>query len=99
MTILEQEYEATNDVVVIKQDDVEKKNAAGFLLATDSKEAPWRGTVLTFGEDVPADKLSVGQSVYFKKYAGHEVEIQGEKFMLVPYEDILLRSKKAPAQF
>jgi chaperonin GroES len=87
-------YIALNDVVIIKQDDASQTNAAGFYTNASTREAPWSGTVVSLGETVlslPSLSIGEGDRVYFKKYAGHEIEIDNEKLMLVPYEDILLK--------
>lgn len=86
-----------HDNVVIKPAAAEKATKAGILLPdTADKGKPEQGTVIAVGPGKNLDngmiaKMSVkaGDKVMFKKYAADEIEIAGEKVLLVSEGDIL----------
>lgn len=84
------------DRVVVKKVEVEQKTAGGIILPDTAKEESQIGEVIAVGEgkvlengDVRALKVKVGDKVLFSKYAGNEVEIDGEKLLVIREEDIL----------
>jgi len=81
------------DRVLIKRKIGEEKTAAGIIIPDNAKEKPQQGEVLAVGEGKlstdgkrikPA--ISVGQTVYFGKYAGTELD---EEHLIVKTEEIL----------
>lgn len=84
------------DRVIVKQSDAEEKTASGILLPDSAKEKPTKGKVISAGPGKLNDKgqrdaLSVksGDVVYYGKYSGTEVEVDGEKFVILRESDIL----------
>jgi len=86
-----------HDNVVIKPAAVEKTTRAGIVLPdTVDKGKPEQGTIVAVGAGkildngaVAAMSVKVGDKVMFKKYAADEIEIDGEKVLLVSESDIL----------
>jgi chaperonin GroES len=86
-----------HDNVVIKPAAVEKTTKAGIVLPdTVDKGKPEQGMVVAVGpgknlESGALSKMSVkiGDKVMFKKYAADEIEIGGEKVILISESDIL----------
>jgi chaperonin GroES len=86
-----------HDNVVIKPVEQQKTTKAGILLPdTVEKGKPEQGTVLAVGAGKNLDNgtvskmsVKVGDKVMFKKYAAEEIEIAGEKVLLISEEDIL----------
>lgn len=84
------------DRVIVKQSEAEEKTATGILLPDSAKEKPTRGKVISAGPGKLNDKgerldLSVkaGDVVYYGKYSGTEIEVDGEKFVILRESDIL----------
>jgi chaperonin GroES len=84
------------DRVIVKQSEAEEKTASGILLPDSAKEKPTRGTVIAVGPGKLDDNgkpmtlgVHVKDSVYYGKYAGTEVEVNGEKFVILRESDIL----------
>ena len=84
------------DYVAVKVVEVEVKTASGiFLPDTASKEKSVTGTVVAVGPGkvydngvrVPVD-LKVGDQVYFAKFGGQEVNVDGEKLLLISERDL-----------
>ncbi len=83
------------DRVVIKQDDAEQTTAAGLYIASETKEKPSSGIVLAVGEGKLNDDgtraampVKVGDHVVYSKFAGMEIENEGEKVMILRADDI-----------
>lgn len=84
------------DRVIVKPAEAETKTASGLYLPESSKEKPIRGTVIAIGpgkrlENGQRAKMSVGNgdTVVFGKYAGTEVEIKGEKHLIMRESELL----------
>lgn len=84
------------DRVIVKQSDAETKTATGILLPDTAKEKPTRGKVISVGPGRLDDKgkpmeigLRVGDHVIYGKYSGTDVEVEGEKFVILRESDIL----------
>jgi len=84
------------DRVIVRQSEAEEKTASGILLPDTAKEKPTKGKVISVGPGKLDDKgkpmelgLRAGDTVYYGKYSGTEVEINGEKFVILRESDIL----------
>ena len=83
------------DRVVIKNVEAEETTKGGLLLTTASKEKPQMAEVLAVGPGGNVDgkeivmNVEVGQKVIYSQYAGTEVKIDGEEYILVRQSDIL----------
>jgi chaperonin GroES len=85
-----------DDRVVIKQSEAEEKSAGGIILPDAAKEKPQKGKVIAAGPGKMNDEgkriqMSVkkGDEVIYSKYIGNEVEIDGDKYVIVHENDIL----------
>lgn len=83
------------DRVIVKQDEAEETTASGLYIASSAKEKPTTGTVLAVGpgkvtEDGKTLPMPVkeGDRVLYGKYGGTEVEVDGEKVMIMRVDDI-----------
>jgi chaperonin GroES len=82
--------------VVIKVMESEEKTKSGIVLPDTAKEKPQMGQVLAVGtgkvlengQRVPLD-VKEGDKVLFAKYAGTEVKLDGEEYMVLKETDIL----------
>lgn len=82
--------------IVIKALESEEKTKSGIVLPDTAKEKPQMGEVLAVGsgktlengQKVPME-LKVGDKVLFAKYAGTEVKLDGEEYMVLKESDVL----------
>ena len=84
------------DRVVLKQLEAETTTKSGIVLTTATQEKPQEAEVVAVGpgtEDVKME-VSVGQKVIYSKYAGTEVKLEDEEFIIVKQNDILAVEKK-----
>ena len=79
------------DRVLIKPDKAEEKSAGGIIIPDSAKEKPLKGKVIAVGKGTKDDamELKEGNEVLYGKYAGTEIEIEGEKLMIMRQSDVL----------
>lgn len=70
------------DRVLIKPAPAEEKTAGGIIIPDTAKEKPLQGEVLAVGNGTKDEEmvLKAGDTVLYGKYAGTEVELDGEKY-------------------
>lgn len=74
--------------IIVKPLKQEEKTEGGiFLPETANKEKPQQGNVIAVGPDFKGVKK--GDKVLFAKYAGTEVEIENEKYLVLGEDDVL----------
>ncbi len=85
-----------DDRVLIKPQEAESKTSSGIYLPESAKEKPVMGKVIAVGpgkvnDDGSRTALSVkkGDTVIYGKYAGTEVDIDGEKHMIMRESELL----------
>lgn len=79
------------DRVVIEPKEAETRTASGIYIPDTAKEKPQQGKVVAVGpgkKDEPME-LKVGDEVLYGKYAGTEVSVGDEKYLIVKQSDIL----------
>lgn len=79
------------DRVLVKPAAAEEKTASGIIIPDSAKEKPLRGEVLAIGNGTKDEEMvvKVGDNVLYGKYAGTELELDGEKFLIMRQSDIL----------
>ena len=82
--------------IVLKVLESEEKTKSGIVLPDTAKEKPQMGEVLAVGSGKLLDngtklplEVKVGDRVLFAKYAGTEVKLDGEEYMVLKETDIL----------
>jgi len=84
-----------SDRVVLKQVEAEETTKSGIILASAAQEKPQEAEVIAVGPGGLVDgkevtmQVKVGQKVIYSKYAGTEVKLDGEDFIIVRESDIL----------
>lgn len=79
------------DRVVIKRLEAEETTKSGIILTGNAKEKPQEAEVVSVGPGTEKVKMEVKakDKVLFSKYAGTEVKVNGEEYIIVKQEDIL----------
>ena len=79
------------DRVLVKPAAAEEKTISGIIIPDSAKEKPQRGEVLAVGNGTKDEEmvLTVGNTVLYGKYAGTELEWEGEKYLIMRQSDIL----------
>ena len=83
------------DRVVIQVSKEEEKMIGGILIPGSAKEKPQEGLVAAVGEGawfegkrVPMD-VKLGDKVIYSKYAGNEIKVDGEEYLICRQDDVL----------
>lgn len=81
-----------NDRVVVKPAKAETKTAGGIILPDTAKEKPQKGKVVAVGPGKDGNKLTVkkGDTVLYGKYAGQELNYEGDDYLIMREDDILV---------
>jgi len=84
------------DKVIIKRVEAEGRTAGGILLPDTAKEKPKRGLVMAVGSGKLLDDgtrspitLKKNDEVLFTSYAGTEIKVNGEEYMIMDETDVL----------
>ena len=78
------------DRVLVKPAPAEEKTIGGIIIPDTAQEKPSRGTVVAVGQGTKDETmvLKAGDSVLYGKYAGTEVEVDGEKLLIMRQSDV-----------
>ena len=83
------------DRVLIKPEPAEQKTATGLYIASNAQEKPQLGEVVAVGAGKLNDKgervaldVKAGDQVFYGKFGGNEVKIDGEDYLLMRADDI-----------
>ncbi|HIP92393.1 MAG TPA: co-chaperone GroES [Thermotoga sp.] len=76
--------------LLIKPIKEEKKTEGGIVLPDSAKEKPMKAEVIAIGKVEDLD-LKVGDKVIFSKYAGTEIKIDDEDYIIIDASDILAK--------
>ncbi|MBK6621360.1 MAG: co-chaperone GroES [Saprospirales bacterium] len=81
-----------NDRVVIKPATAEEKTKGGIIIPDTAKEKPQRGEVVAVGPGKEGNLMtvSVGDTVLYGKYAGQELNYEGQDLIIMREDDILV---------
>lgn len=85
-----------DDRIVVRQKEAEEITAGGIVLPDTAKEKPQRGIVVAVGPGKLLDSgdraemdVKKGDDVFYGKYSGTEVEINGEELVILRESDVL----------
>ncbi len=85
-----------HDRVIVKRLEEEEKTVGGIIIPDTAKEKPIKGEVIAVGPGRLTDdgkriemSVKVGDKVMFSKYAGTEVKINGEEYLIMREDDIV----------
>ena len=78
------------DRVLVKPAQAEEK-VGGIIIPDTAKEKPQRGSIVATGHGTKDEEmiLKVGDVVLYGKYSGTEIELDGEKYLMMRQSDVL----------
>ena len=86
-----------HDRVLVKRVDEDEKTAGGIIIPDTAKEKPMQGMVIATGagkvnDDGKVTPLDVkkGDEVIFGKYAGTEIQLEGDEHLIIREDDVLV---------
>ena len=79
------------DRVLIQPTPAEETTLSGIIIPDSAKEKPLKGTVIAAGKGTKDEEmiLKEGDKVLYGKYAGTEIELDGEKYLIMRQTDVL----------
>lgn len=79
------------DRVLISPVPAEEVTMSGIIIPDSAKEKPLRGTIVAAGTGTKDEEMVVkeGDTVLYGKYAGTEIELDGQKYLIMRQSDIL----------
>jgi len=85
-----------HDRVIVKRVKEEEKTKGGIIIPDTAKEKPVEGKVIAVGDGKLADdgkkiplEVKAGDKILFGKYAGTEIQIDGEEHLIMREDDII----------
>lgn len=91
LKMAEVNFKPNEDRVLVLPAPAEEKTAGGIIIPDAAKEKPQTGTIVAVGpgkKDEPIT-LSVGATVYYGKYSGTEIKLDGKDYLIMKASDIL----------
>ncbi|MBO7202770.1 MAG: co-chaperone GroES [Paludibacteraceae bacterium] len=79
------------DRVLVRPAQAEEKTASGIIIPDSAKEKPLKGEVVAVGNGTKDEEMvvKVTDVVLYGKYAGTELDVDGEKLLIMRQSDIL----------
>ena len=84
------------DRILVKRDEEEERSVGGIVIPDTAKEKPVRGTVVATGNgkrlklgQIQALSIKVGDKIYFGKYSGTEIKLDGKEYLIMREDDVL----------
>lgn len=84
------QFKPMNGRVLVKRDDAEETTPGGLFLPPTGREVPYVGKIISVA-DLSNSVVSPGQKILFGKYAGTDIKIDNEDYVLIKEDDILGR--------
>lgn len=85
-----------HDRIIVKRASTETKTRSGIIIPDTAKEKPQEGKVIAVGKGKTADDGSLipmsvkkGDNILFGKYAGSEIKIESEEYIMMKEDDVL----------
>lgn len=79
-----------NVLLDITDDKAEQKTATGIIIPDSAKEKPQYASVVAIG-NIENPGISVGDTVFYKKFSGTEFDFEAKKYLMVAYDDLLAK--------
>lgn len=78
---------AIGDYILVEELDYkERTTKSWFVLQEKKKNETWKGKIVGLWSE--SQDLEVGDIIYFNRYIPHEVEVDGERYLSMPWKDV-----------
>ena len=82
-------FQPLGNRVLIKRVEEENTTASGIIIPDTAKEKPLEGEVIAVGADAVDEGINEGDIVVFQKYAGTDITLNGEEYLILNSDEIL----------
>jgi len=91
------ELQPLNDNVLLEiVEEKEQKTVSGIIIPDSAQEKPEYAKVVALG-NIDNPGIAVGDTVFYKKFSGTEVDFEGKKYLFIPYADLLAKIMETEA--
>ncbi len=81
-------FEPLGTRVAVKVEEIQTKTASGIIIPTAAAEKPSIGTIVSINETTKEDfNVDIGTKIVFGKYVGTELEIEGQKLLILEMDE------------
>ncbi|WP_345976931.1 co-chaperone GroES [Sulfurimonas sp. HSL3-7] len=80
-------FEPLGKRVLVSRTEEAKTTASGIIIPDNATEKPSQGTVVAVSSEV--ENVKVNDTVVFGKYAGNELKLDGESYLVIEVDDLL----------
>ena len=87
------ELQPVNQNVILdinEQEEIQQTAGGIYIPDTATVEKPKIAKVIALS-NIDGPEIAVGDVVFYKEYSGTEIDVDGSKFLVVPYDDILAK--------
>jgi len=86
-------HKPLKDRVLVEPMEAEEKTASGIIIPDSAKEKPQKGKVIAVGDGKKDEPMTVkeGDTVIYGKFSGTEITIDGNDYLIMREDDILLK--------
>ena len=84
-------FKPNEDRILVEAMEAETKTASGIYIPDTAKEKPQSGKVVAVGEGLKDKPVTVqeGDQIFYGKYAGTEIVIDGKEYLIMRSSDVL----------
>ena len=88
-------FRPLHDRVVVRRIEEDEKTAGGIIIPDTAKEKPQHGKVVMVGSEKKDEPMEIktGDQVLYGKFAGQELTINDEEYLLISQSDVLFVTK------
>ena len=79
-----------NVILDVTENAAEQRTAGGIIIPDTAQEKPKFAKVVALS-NLENPEIVVGDIVFYKEYSGTEIELDGNKFLVVPYADVMAK--------
>ncbi len=79
-----------NVLLDITEEEGQQTTASGIIIPDTAKEKPQYAKVVAIG-NIENPGISVGDTVFYKKFSGTEFDFESKQYLMVPYADLLAK--------
>lgn len=79
-----------NVLLELTENKQEQRTASGIIIPDSAKEKENTGKVIAIG-NIENAEITVGDKVFYKEFSGISTELNGKKYLILPYSDLIAK--------
>ena len=82
-------FQPLKDRLLVLREEQANQTASGLYIPDTAKEKPLEGKVIAVGPDAIEDGINVDDTVVFANYAGTEITVEGQDYLILESKEVL----------